>query len=134
MTKGNDKLTRILTSRLFTVIVLVLITFLGTSLYKDRIRREEVQNEIEKLRMETEELKGKNLELSKLITILETSNYIEKEARKNLGLKKPGETVVSIPENARPTKGRVAGVATRLEKSPSNPVQWFNYFFANKKR
>ena len=128
MLKDHNNIKRTLTSRTFTVVVLVLITFLGTALYKDYIRQSEVRTEMDQLELETEELRGKNVELSKLITILETSSYIEQEARKNLGLKKLGENVVSIPENARP-RGRVAGASTQLEKRPPTAVQWFNYFF-----
>ncbi len=132
MQDDAGKIINILKSRVFTVVLLVFIVLLGSVLYRDYLNQREVLEEINKLEEETMKLRGKNLELSRLISILETSNYIEQEARKNLGLKKPGENVVSIPENARPKK-HSAGEPVSLDKRPSNAVLWFEYFFKNNK-
>lgn len=133
MAKSQSTFKRVLRSRVFTVLVLVVITLLGTALYRDYTQQQEVRTELDQLEQEITQLKGKKLELAKMIDILETSNYIEQEARKNLGLKKPGERVVSIPEDARP-QPRVAGAATQHIERPTNPVMWFDYFFRDSGR
>ena len=120
---------QLLSSKVTTGVVSVLIILVAFGLYTNYTRQKPVQQEISKLEKEIEELQGKKIELAKLAEVLESANYIEKEARSRLGYKKPGEKVVSIPESARP-KPRVLGTSEALETRPTNPIMWFRYFFS----
>jgi len=79
-----------------TVIVLGVIVFLFATNWKIEQRREEVsakgrylQQEVERLEMQKEELESKMSEVGE-------SEYLEREAREKLQLKKIGEEVVTI--------------------------------------
>jgi len=110
----------------------VLIILVGFGLYTNYTRQKPVQEEISQLEKEIEEFKGKKVELAELAEVLDSANYIEREARSRLGYKKPGEKVVSIPESARPSP-RVLGASENLDDRPANPVMWFRHFFKQPK-
>jgi cell division protein FtsB len=124
----NQKIIKIFSSRWFTLLVLAIIFLIGVAFYKDYQNQKDINQELDSLQANIEGLEGKKVELSKLIDILETSNYVEREARQRLGLKKPGEKVISVPENARP-EPKVLGAATELAPGRPAPLQWFDYFF-----
>jgi cell division protein FtsB len=75
--------------------LLILYTFfmLGRSIWINY----QLNKETEKLNLEIEEAKIQNQNLENLILYYKSDSFREVEARKKLGLKKPGETVVAVP-------------------------------------
>jgi len=128
MNSNQKKLLRFLSSKIFSVLAIAIIFLVGLAFYKDYVRQQDLNQELSKLNTDIAGLASKKIELARLIDILESSNYIEKEARLRLGLKKIGEKVISVPANARPS-GEVLGESTELTDKRSNPLQWFDYFF-----
>lgn len=124
----QKRILNIFSSKLFTTSVLVIIMLIAFAFYRDRQQQADINQELVKLQQEIDSLDTKKLELANLVDILESSNYIEREARLRLGLKKPGEKVISVPENARP-EPQVLGVATELEEKRPPYKQWFDFFF-----
>ena len=129
MNNNQTKLLRFFSSKLFTVLAIVIIFLVGLAFYRDYVKQQDLNQELSKLDIDIAELAGKKIDLARLVDILESSNYIEKEARLRLGLKKIGEKVISVPANARPA-GKVLGEAVELKDKRLNTLQWFDFFFS----
>jgi len=59
----------------------------------------QINQEIAQLKIEIIQLESGNVQLKNLIAYLKTESFREKEARRKLGYKKPGEQVVAIPQD-----------------------------------
>lgn len=120
-----------------TVMVLcfLILFFLSFPLIGKLKKEQQVNKEIKSLKEEISEIEGENRELDKLIEYLESDQFLEEQARLNLGLKKEGEEVLVIKEGRE--EGRVAGISENGEESGkaetktevSNPIKWWRYFF-----
>ena len=78
------------------VLFICLIGFLIISNIRINERRAELQTQAEYLRKEIQILEEKKEKLETGILEVKTKDYIEREARDRLGLKKPGEEVVVV--------------------------------------
>ena len=112
-------------SKFFLLTAIVALAAVGYGVLKSAVRRAEIEREIQALRTEITEHQSKSQELSQLIDYLNSEEYKEREARLQLGLQKPGENVVVIPNSADTT--------TESESQASNSSQanwrlWINYF------
>jgi hypothetical protein len=58
----------------------------------------------------------------------QTESFKEKEARKKLGMIKPGETVVALDRNEEEPTATTKKVLNEIEKP--NYIMWWNYFFS----
>lgn len=90
------------------------------------IARQQRQNEIEKL-------KNQNIALQN--TYLESSEYLELEARKTLGLAAPGETVWVVSKEVALKHTAPALKPTSQEspeKPPNNFTAWMDFLFHRK--
>jgi cell division protein FtsB len=94
--KKKKSFQKIFTSFLFSSFAVAIVVLLVTSSFRMRERRKELVSQIEVLKKEIQNLEGKNQELKMGISQSQTQDYLEKEARESLGLKKPGEEVVAI--------------------------------------
>jgi cell division protein FtsL len=83
-------------SIVLAVLVILGITFLVVSNMKINKRKEELNSQIQKLEEEINNQMKKNEELKAGLSQTSDQQYLEEEARERLGLKKPGEEVVSI--------------------------------------
>ncbi|OHA57623.1 MAG: hypothetical protein A2588_00840 [Candidatus Veblenbacteria bacterium RIFOXYD1_FULL_43_11] len=113
------------TSKFFLLTAIVALAAVGYGVLKSAVRRAEIEREIQALRTEITEHQSKSQELSQLIDYLNSEEYKEREARLQLGLQKPGENVVVIPNSTDTT--------TKSESQASNSSQanwrlWINYF------
>jgi cell division protein FtsB len=83
------------------------------------------------LSTQIDELKQHNLELRSLLAYYGTDAYKEKEARARLGYQRPGERVVVVPQPKNEELVSIAqpGERARPQTPPSNPEQWWEYFF-----
>ena len=94
--KKKKSFQEIFLSVLFVFFTLAIIGLLAVSNFKIRERRKELLAQIETLEKEIQNVEKKNQELKAGISESQTEDYLEKEAREKLGLKKPGEEVVAI--------------------------------------
>jgi len=94
--KKKKSFQEIFLSVLFVFFTLAIIGLLTVSNLKIRERRKELLSQIETLEKEIQNAEKKNQELKAGISESQTEDYLEKEAREKLGLKKPGEEVVAI--------------------------------------
>jgi len=67
--------------------------------------------------------------LSQLIEYLNTEEFREKEARLQLGLRKPGESVVVVPNTAEADEASISDL-NKTSENLSNWQRWLKYLFA----
>lgn len=118
---------RFLRSRMALGIGVALIVLLGVSTVREFLTRREVVSERERLAEQIATLEARKRDLSSLLQHFGGSLFQEQEAREKLGLAKPGESVVIVPETGG---GRVLGSTTNTSEAPvSNPRKWLRFFF-----
>lgn len=99
-----------------TVILFILLGFIFYSFGGQAIEMYNVRHEINKIREQMDELKVKNAELRKQVEQLNSSAFIEREAREKLGYVKPGEKIIL---EAQPGAASIAG--SNNSSRPRNP-------------
>lgn len=134
----------IFSSKIFLFFVFVILLILGSSLGREFYRKYRLQKEFDSLKSEIDKLENKNQDLASMLEYLNKESNLEKEARRRLNLKKPGENVVVIlpPEQSlprqdenpsrgdlEPSKNEAAPESARQETKNQNLSKWWNYFF-----
>jgi len=132
-----------LSSKILLLVGFIILIFFGVNLTREFLAGEQLDENVDSLKDEMSGLESKNKELNDLIGYLNTTDFIEQEARSKLNLQKPGERIIIVPsstEAALPvtlTDNSVESVKTD-EKSVdasivvgSNPNRWLKYFFKN---
>lgn len=74
----------------------VVIVLLGVATSKELYRKYQMRQGIEKLKGDIAALEGSNKDLASLVDSFQDPQVVEREAKKRLNLKKPGENVVII--------------------------------------
>ena len=121
--KGPGK--ELIFSVFFAILFIGLVAVLIGANLKINTKRQEMVNRIDELRKEIKDLESKNKELDKEVNASGSPEALEKIAREQLGMKKPGEEVVVIntdsqkeekkPEEAKPEEQK-AGVFQSIWK------------------
>jgi len=109
---------------LIFIIILYFLFIVGRSTYGSYQDNQEIERQkqaIEALRLEVVYLENQNL-------YYQTESFKEKEARKKLGMIKPGETVVALDRNEEEPTATTKKVLNEIEKP--NYIMWWNYFFS----
>ncbi|MEI8361580.1 MAG: septum formation initiator family protein [bacterium] len=139
--KINAKIREIVDSpKTFFVIFLLILISIAVPLVRNINNRHRINQEIKNLEAEVKLTENKNGDLNKLIAYLESDQYLEGQARMNMGLKKDGEEVVVVKglEN-RIVKTDVSTESdspfsvpgldvNRVGGTDSNPKKWLKYF------
>lgn len=130
---------RLIRWRLLLVVNLLVVVFLGMSLGREVVRSRAISGEIAQLQDQANKLATRNIDLSELKTAMQTEVFIEREARLKLGMKKPGETVVVIQDEASPAQQDenqdpndplgLVGENAEGNVAVANPTKWWYYFF-----
>lgn len=122
------------------IVILVLIAFVGFvgfAVAKKAWNKYKLEKEIRELQSQIADLEKGNRELDGLIGYLSTDDFLEREARARLNLKKAGEKVAILAPLEK--KGESGG-DTGLGLSPENKIKekngwsanawrWWEYFF-----
>ncbi|MBU4421968.1 septum formation initiator family protein [Candidatus Parcubacteria bacterium] len=118
-------LKKILGMKIAGIAILLLIILFGFNFFKEYSRSRALDKEIKKLEVAAKEVEAQNLDILNLATYLDTEEFLESEARTKLGLKKPGEEVISVslPEEAN------ALVDNLNNPEEPNFVLWWKHFF-----
>ena len=119
---------RLFNSRIFLSVMVLLIIFIGYSIFKEKKVQTVVRQDIRSLEAEIASLENKSLELAELIKYLRSDEYVEQEAREKLGMQKEGEKVVIVPESEE-FLAKVAGEQDIGDLE--NWRMWVEYFFGN---
>ncbi|MFH1326013.1 MAG: septum formation initiator family protein [Candidatus Falkowbacteria bacterium] len=122
---------------MFPLIGLILVLLIGYPLVKKINQQIMLNREIEELSEEMERINNKNKKLEEIVGYLESASFVEKEARLNLDLRKPGEKVVVVKdktsldeENEIESVYMIEGLDKAVEQTEKiNPQKWWSYFF-----
>ena len=110
-------------SNIFTLVLVLLLIISFIKVSKEVVLRYNIHKEISQLENQLTDLKDKTEATDKLISYLKTDEYIEKQARSQLNLSKPGEKQINLFTDNDSNRIREQG-----ENLP-NIDKWFNYFF-----
>lgn len=126
MTKQTKKFLKIFFyAPIFLLIMALVLGILFVSVGKNYLHSREINREYSLLENEVKRLEGRNKEISSLLEFFKTDAFAEEEARLKLGLGKPGEAMVVIPESDKVLQEK----EEEKNKESSNPKKWWNYFF-----
>jgi cell division protein FtsL len=125
-----------------SILGLTVITAIGFPLVKNFSQRYRLNKEMADLQKEIDSYNKKNENLKKAIDYLKSDQFIEEQARLNMGMKKPGEEVVVIKDgkggdasnNQDKDIFNVPGLEKAVpQKNVTNITRWWNYFFNHHK-
>lgn len=128
---SQSKLFGFFRKALVYALVIYVFIILGRSIWLNWV----LKNEIDHMKQEIILLSQQNTDLENLIIYYQSDSFKELEARAKLGLKKPGETVVSIPVRkfqdyeAETANDRTAISGTSNKTKDPNWVAWWKYIF-----
>lgn len=105
--------------------------FFMVAIVREIFRSATVRQQVSRLRSELAKEDHRQSELQDLIGYLSSPTFQEREARLKLGLKKSGERVIVIPDNANTNQADGAGGAGGAADSNTIPHRWWQYFFGS---
>ena len=130
MRQKNSSNSKILNSKLFFIVSLVVLVSINFGLFKIIYKRIQIKKEVSSLDEKIQTLEKSNTKLTHLIDYLNTDAFKEKTARSELGLKKPDEKVVVIVKQDSILQNPISNeTSTSLSKIHTNPQKWWQYFF-----
>lgn len=128
---------RIVFLLLFSVVVLGLAVVISWKGYEKHLENEIISEKVQKLQEEAGRLQEETEKLNDKIAYLRTPDYVEREAKDKLNLKKPGESVALIQPDRFQSElidqkdgdQSERGVHVVTYGSISNPIKWWDFFF-----
>ncbi|MCL5795559.1 MAG: septum formation initiator family protein [Patescibacteria group bacterium] len=120
-------------SVIFNIVVILVIIYIVFNIGKSIYSNYNVNKTISRLRAEIARLQERKIALENLIIYYQTMTFKELEARRRLGLKKPDEKLVIIPENSgTSTENAAENIITATDNKPSdsksaNYSLWWEY-------
>jgi len=118
-------------SKLKTALITCLVAALLVSggFARELYNNHQVELEIQRLQDKAHALEAEKLSIGELKNRLASQDFLEEEARLKLGLKKPGETAIVIPETAQHTVGIQPVDSALQSETESSAKLWLKYFF-----
>ena len=112
---------------------LLLLLLFSANFIRSRSGNRAINREISSLETDINQLEQYNTRLAELIKYLNSPAYLEEKARTDLGLRKPGERAVIVPDTGANPIAEAANASTPTSSpATSNPGRWWRYFFAKK--
>lgn len=111
--------------RIFTIIALIFIILILIPLAKNYSKQRLIEKEVADISKSIEEFESSSQELRELARYLESEQSLVEQARLNMGMKKPGESVVVVQGD----------LSKLINPAPENKIiipnwkKWINYFF-----
>lgn len=130
-------------SKIALFVLLLAVIWTGIILVKTFYKKDQLQAEIDSLKREIDKLDKKNQEAAALINYFSSDNFLERQAKEKLNLKREGEEVVMLSrgaenievgaaaaKSASATSSAVsAALQMRGNSGVNNLAQWWQYFF-----
>jgi cell division protein FtsL len=129
--KNQSQLKKIFNSKIFLIVLIVLTVLVGFSTARAFYQDYRVNQEIARLNSKVDDLEQKKLESMQILEYVSSKNFVEKKARSDLHMKKPGEKVAVVKEEEKKTEKKQDIVKLNKnndDKKTSNPAKWWNYF------
>ena len=112
-------------SKFFLVFCLFILIIILVGVANGTVKNYRVNSDVKGLQDEISRLEKQNQDFGQLVKYLNSDIFIEQEAKLKLGLKKEGENLVVIPDQALPDQS----ASQKEAKTLSNPAKWWVYFF-----
>jgi len=129
----ESKVKKIFTSKPFLFLLLLAVMWLALILVKTFYKKHQLDSEIANLKKEIDKIDKKDQELSDLLNYFDNQNFLEKEAKEKLNMKKEGENVVIVSEISGSPEPQTAPLAAASapaqEQELGNLLKWWQYFF-----
>jgi len=132
---------KILSSKIFLFFLLLAVIWVGLVSIKAYYKKSQLDQEVTSLKSEIGKLDQQDQDLSQLIKYFNNQNYLEKEAKDKLNLKKSDENVVMVPEGqlneeadasqelfSTKTNG-ILNNSQPARDAENNLVKWWKYLF-----
>ena len=116
---------QLLSSKLTIVLLTILLGFFTNMKFQQWNTQKAINKEKQNLSNQAAALEQKNNELSQSLSYLNSSDFKERVARQQLGLKKEGEKVFDFSEAPVPSGN---SLAANSANGKSNYQKWWNYF------
>lgn len=113
-----------ISSNLAIAALLILLAFLGRSKFKQLRDQNEINRQKATLQAQADAQQKKNDELNQSLSYLNSSDFKEKVARDQLGLKKQGEQVYTFANAPAPAPPAQPPAGSNFKK-------WLAYFFSD---
>jgi cell division protein FtsB len=117
----------IVNQRFLAMIGLIILVLIALPLAKNYSQKKIIEQELADLQANIQKFESETLELQEMLKYLESDQSLESQARLNLNLKKPGETVVVIEKDEDKKKSEISMANQESEKN--NFQKWQEYFF-----
>ena len=127
-----NKSSSFLSSPFFLAGGIVLLIFFGWAGLNEYLSERAIDAEVNELKQAIDGLESKNQELESSLAYIQTPEFQELEAKRQLGLAKDGENVIVFSDKPA-GKIKSSDNETDGEDAPqlSNPQKWLNYFFGD---
>lgn len=121
-------------AQIISLVLVLFIIIFTIKTVQEVLNRRSLNNELSGLDQQITDLQTKQQSLENLITYLQSSDFIEKEARTRLNLRKEGERIIIIPETSTTSVAPILvnQVTTSTPPKLSNLKKWWQYIFPNK--
>lgn len=124
--KEENKIKRVISSRWFLVIALVIAIFFAFIFARAYYQDYKVRQQIDALKEEVKSLETKKIESMEILKYVTSDNFVEDKARTELNMKEPGENVI-ILDNVN-SKNKIEIIAEEDNNNLNNPIKWWYYF------
>ena len=114
-------------------LIIVVILYISLSVSRSVMKNYQINTHIKELENKIQQLELEKNYLQSLITYYKTDTFKELKTREELGYKKEGEHVLSVPVENEQDALNATHVAARQEDSEThlpNYQKWFKYFFS----
>ncbi len=135
----NEFKDKILTSKLLLFSLLLLLIYAGIACVRATYKKYQMAEQNNQLQAQIAALREESGKLNALKEFFGNKNFLEKEAKQRLNLKKEGENVVILPEpeigkpngNAAVSVSEGDGTTTAVSQNASGPLwgKWWDYLF-----
>lgn len=129
MTRGTKRKIRTLGIILATGILLICIGYLIYKIYTVALERYQINKQISTVEEKLQNLDTKNKDLKALVTRLQDSSYLEKEARKKLNVQLPGEQAVIITGQGATKPSVIQKDTSSQSTALAHAKQWYEILF-----
>lgn len=107
--------------------------FFGWAALNEYLRERAIDTEVNELKRTISDLESKNGELKSSLSYIQTPEFQELEAKRQLGLVKDGENVIIFSDKPAGKSSLSSDeISDESARQSSNPQKWWNYFFENR--
>jgi len=123
----------LLVNRVFILLAIPLLAYLSFATVRKAMEVYQLNQQASQIRQEITQLKDRNAELRRQAEYLQSPEYVEKAAREQLGLVRPGDIplVLVYPSGKEPPAEPAAAPPPSRSSPPPNWQRWWSFFFSD---